>query len=140
MSTLINLLDQNSNVNDVDIMLFESSLLFSPCRSLGGIDDMVRNCFYFCSLFRVLKTKIWFLFEPVLKPIIQSHENGDKTIPNPFYSESVWPIVIFSRLIFLNLLCCVMEDEPISFHPCMIIKLLAWNISISIPATKISLF
>ena len=43
MSTSTNLLDQNSNANNVDIMVFEPSLLFPPCRSLGGIDDMVQN-------------------------------------------------------------------------------------------------
>ena len=38
MSTSITLLDQNSNANNVDIMVFEPSLLFPPCRSffLGG--------------------------------------------------------------------------------------------------------
>ena len=43
MSTSIILLDQNTNVNNVDIMVFEPSLLIPPCRSLGGgIDDMVQ--------------------------------------------------------------------------------------------------
>ena len=37
MSTSIVLLDQRLNANDVDIMVFEASLV-SPRRSLGGID------------------------------------------------------------------------------------------------------
>ena len=41
MSTSIVLMDQNFNGNDVDIMVFEPSVLFSPHRSWGGIDDMV---------------------------------------------------------------------------------------------------
>ena len=36
MSTSITLLDQNSNVNDVDIMVFEPCVLFSPSGRLGG--------------------------------------------------------------------------------------------------------
>ena len=45
MSTSTILLDQNSNANNVDIMVFEPSLLFPSCRSLGGggIDDMVQH-------------------------------------------------------------------------------------------------
>ena len=44
MSTSINLFDQISNVNDVDIMVFEHSLLFPPSAVWGGgIDDMVRD-------------------------------------------------------------------------------------------------
>ena len=39
-STSIILLDQNFNVNDVDIIVFEPSVLCR--RSLGGIDDMVQ--------------------------------------------------------------------------------------------------
>ena len=42
MSTSIILLDQKFNANGVDIMVFEPSLLFPPCRSLGGIDHMVQ--------------------------------------------------------------------------------------------------
>ena len=45
MSTSINLLDQNSNVNDADIMVFEPSLLFSPAAVWGEIDDLVRKAF-----------------------------------------------------------------------------------------------
>ena len=42
MSTSIILLDQNFNANDVDIMVFEPCVLFSPRLSWGGgIDDMV---------------------------------------------------------------------------------------------------
>ena len=43
MSTSIILSDQNFSANDVDIMVFEPSVLF-PWRSLGGggVDDMVR--------------------------------------------------------------------------------------------------
>ena len=46
MSTSIILLDQNFNANDVDIMVFEPSVILKrpppPRRSLGGgIDDMV---------------------------------------------------------------------------------------------------
>ena len=38
MSTSLNLLDQNSNVNDVDIMVCEPSLLFPPaCLGGGGV-------------------------------------------------------------------------------------------------------
>ena len=36
MSTSISLLDQNFNANDVDIMVFEPSVLSPPPRSLGG--------------------------------------------------------------------------------------------------------
>ena len=43
MSTSIILLEQDFNANDVDIMVFESSDLFLPRRSLG--DDMVRKEF-----------------------------------------------------------------------------------------------
>ena len=45
MSTSIVLLDQNFNAIDVDIMVFESSVLFSPAAVWGGggIDDMVRR-------------------------------------------------------------------------------------------------
>ena len=39
MSTSIILLEQNVNANDVDIMVFESSVLFP--QVWGGIDDMV---------------------------------------------------------------------------------------------------
>ena len=42
MSTSIILLDQNVNANYVDIMVFESSVLFTPAAVWGGIDDMVR--------------------------------------------------------------------------------------------------
>ena len=35
------LLDQNFNANNADIMEFESSVSFTPRRSLGGIDNMV---------------------------------------------------------------------------------------------------
>ena len=46
MSTSINLLDQDSNVNDVDMMVFEPSLLF-PLPQLGGgggvIDAMLQK-------------------------------------------------------------------------------------------------
>ena len=45
MSTSLILLEQTFNANDVDIMVFEPSVL-SPRRSLGGIDDMIR---LFCS-------------------------------------------------------------------------------------------
>ena len=38
MSTSIILLDQNSNANDVDIMVFEASLLFPRGRWGGGYD------------------------------------------------------------------------------------------------------
>ena len=42
MSTSIILLDQNSNANDVDIMVFEPRVLFAPAAVWGGgIDDMV---------------------------------------------------------------------------------------------------
>ena len=41
MSTSIILLDQNFNANDVDIILFEASLLFSPAAVWGRKDDMV---------------------------------------------------------------------------------------------------
>ena len=41
MSTSIALLDQNSNANNVDIMVFELSLLFPPAAVWGEIDDMV---------------------------------------------------------------------------------------------------
>ena len=40
MSTSIILLDQTFNANDVDIMVFEPSVLF-PNQFGGGIDDMV---------------------------------------------------------------------------------------------------
>ena len=36
MSTSIILLDQNSNSNDVDIMVFQPCVVFPPCRRLGG--------------------------------------------------------------------------------------------------------
>ena len=44
MSTSNILLDQNVNANDVDIMVFEPSVLFSPAavREGVGIDDMVQ--------------------------------------------------------------------------------------------------
>ena len=44
MSTSNILLDQNVNANDVDIMVFEPSVLFSPAAVRGGgfIDDMVQ--------------------------------------------------------------------------------------------------
>ena len=46
MSTSIILLDQNSNANDVDIMVFEPCVLFSPCGCLGGgIEHMVQSIF-----------------------------------------------------------------------------------------------
>ena len=41
MSTSIILLDQNFNANDVDIMVFEPSVLFLPAAVWGEIDDMV---------------------------------------------------------------------------------------------------
>ena len=42
MSTSISLLDQNFNANDVDIMVFEPSVLFPlPQLFFGEIDDMV---------------------------------------------------------------------------------------------------
>ena len=48
MSTSIILLDQNFSANDVDIMVFEPSVLFPPHRrSLGGIDDMVQILIHF---------------------------------------------------------------------------------------------
>ena len=40
MSTSIILLDQNFNANDVNILVFEPSVLFPSVR--GEIDDMVR--------------------------------------------------------------------------------------------------
>ena len=40
MSTSIILLDQTFNANDVEIMVFEPSVLFPPRRT-GEIDDMV---------------------------------------------------------------------------------------------------
>ena len=43
MSTSIILLDKNSNANDVDIMVFEPSVLFSPAAVGGGIDAGVFN-------------------------------------------------------------------------------------------------
>ena len=47
MSTSIILLDQNTNANNVDIMVFEPSLLFPPAAVFfflgGGVDDTVRN-------------------------------------------------------------------------------------------------
>ena len=45
MSTSIILLDQNSNANDVDIMVFDPSVLLP--RLGGGIDDMVQKRFLF---------------------------------------------------------------------------------------------
>ena len=42
MSTSINLLDRNFKANDIDIMVFEPSVLFPPRLSLGGIDDMAQ--------------------------------------------------------------------------------------------------
>ena len=44
MSTSIMVLDQNSNANNVDIMVFEPSVLFPPAAVFfwGGIDDMVQ--------------------------------------------------------------------------------------------------
>ena len=42
-STSIILLDQNLNANDVDIMVFEPSVLSPPPPQLGGIDDMVQK-------------------------------------------------------------------------------------------------
>ena len=47
MSTSIILLDQNFSANDVDIMVFEPSVLFSPAAVWGGIDDMVPKKFCF---------------------------------------------------------------------------------------------
>ena len=41
MSTSIALLDEYSNANDVDIMVFEPFDLFPPAPVWGGIDDMV---------------------------------------------------------------------------------------------------
>ena len=49
MSTSIILLDQDFNANDVDIMVFEPSVLFPPVAVWGGIDDMVQIS---CRLFR----------------------------------------------------------------------------------------
>ena len=43
MSTSITLLDQNFSVNDVDIMVFEPSVLFPPPQFGGGVDDMVQK-------------------------------------------------------------------------------------------------
>ena len=40
VSTSIILLDQKFNANDVDILVFEPSVLFP--RQFGGIDDMVQ--------------------------------------------------------------------------------------------------
>ena len=36
MSTSITLLDQNSNANNVDIMVFEPCVLFTPATAWGG--------------------------------------------------------------------------------------------------------
>ena len=51
MSTSISLLDQNFNANDVDIMVFEPSVLFPPAAVWpaggGGIDDMVKRVYCF---------------------------------------------------------------------------------------------
>ena len=44
MSTSIILLDQNFSANDVDIMVFEPSVL-SPAAVWGEIDDMVQLFF-----------------------------------------------------------------------------------------------
>ena len=41
MSTSIILLDQSFNANDVDIMVFEPSVLFPLAAVWGEIDDMV---------------------------------------------------------------------------------------------------
>ena len=46
MSTSIILSDQNSSANDVDIMVFEPSVLFPPPQ-FGGIDDMVQILIHF---------------------------------------------------------------------------------------------
>ena len=42
MSTSITLLDQNFNANDVDIMVYETCVLFPLPQFWGEIDDMVR--------------------------------------------------------------------------------------------------
>ena len=51
MSTSIILLDQNSDAKNVDIMVFEPSLLFPPAAVFflggGGIDDMVQFKYYY---------------------------------------------------------------------------------------------
>ena len=41
MSTRNFLLYQNSNANNVDIMVYEPSLLFPPAAVWGGINDLV---------------------------------------------------------------------------------------------------
>ena len=41
MSASIILLDQNSNENDVDIMVFEPCVLFPPVAAWGEIEHMV---------------------------------------------------------------------------------------------------
>ena len=45
MSISITLLDQNFSVNDVDIMVFEPSVLFPPPQFFlgGGVDEMVQK-------------------------------------------------------------------------------------------------
>ena len=43
MSASTILLDQNLNANDVDIMVFEPSVLFTPPPLLSYLDDMVRQ-------------------------------------------------------------------------------------------------
>ena len=45
MSTSIFLLDQNSNANDVDMMVFEPAS-YPPCGCLGNTEHMVRKTFY----------------------------------------------------------------------------------------------
>ena len=48
MSTSIILLDQSFNANDVDIMVFEPSVLFpsAPPQFVGGIDNMARHIYW----------------------------------------------------------------------------------------------
>ena len=55
MSISIMLLDQNSNANDVDIMVFETSVLFPPPVFWGGgIYDMVPRVDPLTSILAVL--------------------------------------------------------------------------------------
>ena len=55
MLTSIILLDQNFSANDVDIMVFEPSVLFPPAAVWGEIDDMVHYFFYTFSAFAFRK-------------------------------------------------------------------------------------
>ena len=55
MSESIILLDQIFSANNVDIMIFEPSVLFPPRRRVGEIDDMVpKHIWIIC--------QIWFDF------------------------------------------------------------------------------